>query len=306
MIARVRRFLAGRAETAARAGLALGRDDAPLHLDWIVAAMSFIGALALLAALAVADLGGRWERGLTGALTVEIPAADTVAADTARLQRALEIVRAEPGIARAEPITTAKLLDLLAPWLGAGAVAEDLPLPQLIDVTLSPGGAIDLAGLRRKLAGAVDRATVDDHGVWLGELLRLIRFATALAGAIVALVTLTAMAAIVLATRVGLAIHRDAVDLLHMIGAEDIYIARQFADQALRLGLRGGALGFVAAAGVIVAAGVVSQSIDRTMAPSLWPSVGQALALLLVPAGAAGLAWITAQQTVLRVLRRMA
>src|SRR3954471_24483466 len=84
---------------ASRAGLALGRDDAPLHLDWIIAVMAFLAALALVGALATADAAGRWRQGLTGTITVEIPAIVRPGVSAAdRLQRVLTVLRAEPGI----------------------------------------------------------------------------------------------------------------------------------------------------------------------------------------------------------------
>src|SRR3546814_5129324 len=45
---------------------------------------------------------------------------------------------------------------------------------------------------------------------------------------LVVLIALAAVAAIVFVTRAGLAIHRPVIDLLHLIGATDAYVARQF------------------------------------------------------------------------------
>jgi len=308
-------------ESAMRAGLALGGDaDAPLHLDWIVAAMAFLAALALVGALATADAAARWRHGLTGNLTVEIPAAVSAdkgagaASPEERLNRAFDVLRSEPGITRATPVTRQHIAELLAPWLGdvglgslgsdAGGLAESLPVPQLVDVTLNPDGHLDLAGLKQRLAAAVPGTTVDDHQLWVADVVHLARLAVGLAIAVVVLVALTAIAAVVIATRAGLAVHHEAIDLLHLIGAEDRYIADQFAAQATRLGLRGGLLGLLIAALALVAVGVASQAVDPKLLPQLWPTVGELLPLVLIPPASAGLAWLTARRTVLSALKK--
>ena len=290
-------------EQSMRAGLALGRDDAPLHLDWIVATMAFLAALALVGALATADASARWQRGLTGTATVEIAASPQAAESADRLQRVLAVLRSDPAIVRAEPLPRARLAELLAPWLGSGSVIDSLPVPQLVDVTLRP--AADLRALARRLVAAAPGTTLDDHGMWIDQLLRLARLAVGLATAVVVLVALTAVAAVVLATRAGLAVHHDATDLLHLIGAEDAYIARQFAYQGMLLGFRGGALGLLAAAIVLVALGIAGHRVDAALVPSLWPGLLEVLPLLLVPPATAALAWLTARQTVMRALKKM-
>ncbi len=292
-------------ERETRAGLALGRDDAPLHLDWIVATMAFLAALTLLGGLAAADAASRWRNSLSASITVEIPPVlDNRATTTPedQLARALTVLRNEPGVLRAEPLPRARLAELLSPWLGKQQLADDLPVPQLIDVTLTP--AVDKPALARRLNAAVAGATLDDHGTWVTELLRVAHLVVGLAMGIVGLVALTAVAAVVLATRAGLAVHREAIQVLHLIGAEDRYIARQFAMQAMDLGLRGGLIGLAILAVVLVILGFTSQAVDPKLLPRLWPSIWQLLPLLLVPPASATLAWLTARQTVLRALRR--
>jgi cell division transport system permease protein len=119
---------------------------------------------------------------------------------------------------------------------------------------------------------------------------------------------------IVFATRTGLAIHHGTVEVLHLIGARDSFIAAQFQWPALRLGLRGGLIGLVpalltllalsqAAGGVAPAGtavgGAISALPQLTLAPWQWA------ALLLLPLAAGLTALATARLTVLRSLARM-
>jgi cell division transport system permease protein len=281
------------------AALALRRSGARLRLDWIVAAMAFLAALALVVELAIGEAAGRWRTTLTGTLTVEIPPApSTGPGDGERLARVLEVLRAEPGIAAAAPLSRARVAELLAPWLGATDLAATLPVPQLVDVTRRPGTTLDLAGLGRRLADAAHGTVIDDHRRWLDELLRLARLATLIAAGIMVVVGLAATVAVITATRAGLALHHEAIDLLHLIGAEDRYVARAFTREALVLGLRGGGAGVVAAAGLLAVLGATGPAVDPRWLPQLWPK-GPALGLLLlVPLAAGGLAAATAHWVV--------
>jgi len=295
---------------AMRAGLELGRDESPLHLDWIVGAMAFLAALAIVGAVATADAAADWRHGLTGTITVEIPAAPrapagTPAAADDRLKRVMEVLHDERAVERAAPVPRARIDELLAPWLGTGDLVDSLPLPQLVDVTLAAGAREELAGLKQHLAAAVPGIIVDDHEIWVGQLVHLARLAVGLALVVVGLVAACAMAATVIATRAGLAIHHEAIDLLHLMGAEDEYIADQFASQALRRGLRGGIIGLLLAALALVAFGSAGQAVDPKLLPRLWPALDQILPLLLVPLATATLGWATARRTVLHALKKM-
>src|SRR3546814_8077793 len=62
---------------------------------------------------------------------------------------------------------------------------------------------------------------------------------------VVLLVVLAASIMVAFVPRMGLAAHQRSIELLHMIGAQDSYVARQFQNHALRLGLRGGLIGLL-------------------------------------------------------------
>lgn len=289
------------------AALALRRAGARLRLDWIVAAMAFLAVLALVVELAIGEAASRWRTSLTGTLTVEIPpgpAATGPGGDGERLARVLAVLRAEPGIATATPLSRARVAELLAPWLGGTDLAATLPVPQLIDVMRRPGAPLDITGLGSRLAEAAGGTVVDDHRRWLDELLRLARLATLVAAGVMVVVALAAIVAVVTATRAGLALHHEAIDLLHLIGAEDRYIARAFAREALILGLRGGVGGLIAAALLLVVLGAIGPAVDPRWLPQFRPHGAAYLLLLLVPLAAGGLAAATAHWVVRRDLRK--
>ena len=293
----------------ARLDLPLERDGSVRFLPWIVALMVYLASLALAGPLVVRDAVERWDRGLTGTLTVELPAASAGSRADGAVELTLKVLRTTPGVVRADPVDARRTAALLEPWLGKDIDAEDLPLPRLIDVETEPRVGVDLAALGQRLAAAVPGAQLDDHRRWLDRVLRTALALEIVAGMVVALVGLAAVLAVVFATRTGLAVHHGIVEVLHLIGARDGYIARQFEWHALRLGIKGGIAGLVLATATLVGVAAAAQvgAIDdavRVLPALSAPAIDWAL-LLLLPVVAGLVAMLTARITVLRALKRL-
>lgn len=299
-------------------GAPIGDDSASRLLGWLSALMSFLAALALAGAMAVSDMADRWTAGLAGGLTVQVAASGvgsgpapggTGDADPQRRQRdraekALEITRATPGVRRADVMDDESVSRLLEPWLGPGAAADPLlPVPSLIEAQVA--GPVDVAGLRRRLDAAGLAASVDDHAVWLSDLSAFAGAATAAALGVAALIFGSGLAAVAFAVRAGLAINHDVVRLLHLMGAPDDYISRQFETHIGRRTLRGGAVGAAAAAAALLGLDQLAGGLRATLLPTLDFSFWQWAALLLTPPAMALPAVAVARRTVRRGLERM-
>lgn len=292
-----------------RYDLPLVRDAASRYLPWIIALMVYLATLALTCAMTVNGLIADWSDGVAGSLTVQIvpPAAgDDPVAMARKLQQALELLRAEPAVIAAEPLDQAELSALLGPWLPEELVrGSDLPLPRLIDIVINPDVPVDLPHLRRTLAAAVPGAVLDDHKMWLGDLIDFARSIQFLSILVVGLVGAAGVFVVMFATRAGFAIHAHVVEVLHLIGAQDSYIASQFQSYALSLGIRGGIIGLLLAALTLAGLAFLARRVDATLLPDLPFHPLLLLVLLVVPAAAATIAMLTARMTVMRSLARM-
>jgi len=288
-----------------RSDLPLDKDALSRFLPWLIAFMVFLAILAMAGMLALNTVAQRWDRGISGTLTVQITPVDDPAQDAERLQAVLAILAATPEIARYESLGDDRLMQLLEPWLGAAAGARDLPLPRLVDVELKPKASLDVQALSRRLSGRVPGASVDDHRVWLERLVRLIQTMQGLASLVLMFIALATVGTVVFTTRTGLAVHREAIEVLHLIGAQDSYVARQFAGRALALGLKGGVIGLALAVPTLLAIGYFAQQLESSLIPNVrlgaahWAIVGA------LPVAVAIIAMMTARLTVLKTLSRM-
>ena len=285
-----------------RADLPFERDQATRFLPWIVALMVFLGALSLAAATAIGNVIDRWDSTLTGRITVQVPA-DEASPDA--LARLVDSLTATPGITRAEALSSDATRALVEPWLGTLDADLELPLPAVIDVETAAGTVFDVNLLAGQLTKIAPGIIVDDHRVWMLQLVRVARTVELVAFAILLLIGLTAIAAVVFATRSGLAVHAAIINLLHVMGARDAYIARQFQMQAMMLGVRGGIIGGAAAVTVLIVLTSMSAGIDVALLPSTPLSPSQWPLLIIVPVAAVVIAMATARVTVLRTLARM-
>jgi cell division transport system permease protein len=216
----------------------------------VIAVLCFLACLAAVAASAADRAAHGWARELGREATVQVRPRVGESGATAAA-RAAETLAGVAGVEEAEALDRKAAEDLLRPWLG-DAVLPDLPLPHLVAVRLDPAAPASAPTLSRALAEAGLDATVDDHGLWRGEVERSAGLVTALAAAAFLAVAFAAGAAIAYATRAGLAAARTVIATLSLNGATDDRIAGLFMRRFGLLAAGAGAIG-AAAAGLLTA-----------------------------------------------------
>jgi cell division transport system permease protein len=284
-----------------RLDLPLGCDPTGRFLPWIIALMVYLTVLGGVGLMLLGDTLGEWNQSLQTTMTVQLPADSS----TGRIETAVAVLKQTPGVALVHLLGADETARLIAPWLGPDVSVDSLPLPHLVDVHLEPDANLDLAALKKKLMQVDPGAELADHRSALLELRGFAVKVEGLIGAVVAIVAVLLVLTVVFIARTGLAIHQPVVELLHLLGAPDRYIARQFQTHALWLGLRGGVIGAIAAAMTIVVLGRAAAAVSLPVAaPGLldW----RPWALLIAAAIAAGLvAMATARATIAHRLARM-
>lgn len=225
----------------------------------VIAILSFLAALTAGAAELVARASADWRVAVAREMTVQVrpnPQRD-IEADVAA---AAATARDFPSVAEVEIYSRDSAERLLEPWLGQGLSLAELPVPRLIVLRAKPGAEPDLDGLRQALRARVPGASLDDHRVWIDRLSAMANTVVAIGIGLVGLVLTATALAVAFATRGAMAGNRDMIEVLHFVGADDGFIARQFQARFLRLGLRGGAIGAGLALGLIIMLGMLAAS----------------------------------------------
>ena len=221
----------------------------------VVAIMAFLACLTVGAVSLVGQSAATWQSQIAREATVQIrpdPDFDIEAA----LVRAQAIAVNFDGVRAARIIGPDETLSLLEPWLGSDLGLNQLPVPRLVVITIDESAPPDFAAMGAAISQAVPNATLDDHRAWVGRLVTMARTTTVAGMGVLALVLVALVMTVVFATRGTLASNHGVIEVLHFVGAEARFIARQFERRFLLVGLRGAAIGGAAAIVIFLAIGV--------------------------------------------------
>lgn len=208
----------------------------------VIAIMTLLASLAAAAALFVSESSADWRAEAASEATVQIRPAEGRDAE-ADLQTVVQILKETPGVRETQVYSKAESEALLTPWLGEGLDLSQLPVPRMVVVKFDPARRPNLEGMKAAIASAAPNATVDDHRYFIRRLGDMAGAVVVAAAVILALI-LAAMGVVVAsATRAAVATNREIVDVLHIVGASDIFIAREFQRRFFSLGLRGALIG---------------------------------------------------------------
>jgi cell division transport system permease protein len=211
-------------------------------LTVVVAIMTFLASLTTGVAMLVVSAASDWQSEVGREVTIQVRPAPGRNID-ADVKSASDIARAAPGIADVRPFTKEESARLVEPWLGAGLALDDLPIPRLIVVKLTPGIRPDFTSLRQTLTARVPTSSLDDHRRWIDRMRTMAGTAVIGCIAVLGLVWAVTVLSVTFATRGTMAANRPIVEVLHYVGATDGFVSGQFQRHFLLLGFKGGALG---------------------------------------------------------------
>lgn len=272
-------------------------------LVFVVAVLCFFACLTALAVMSSNRAANGWRSDLQGSASVIVRPKGGETADAAAA-RAAEVLSAVQGVDEAAALGREKAEALVRPWLGGGDLPEDLPIPRLVAVELAKSAPARASALKRALDAAGLDATVDDHSLWIGEIVRAGRWARAAAIGLLALVVGAAAAVITFATRAGLEGRRDAIEVLHLAGAEDRFVAGLFQARFARMAAVAGLFAGAAAAMIGALARALGGGAGLTpVLPVAWIDL---LWLAACPPVAALVAALAARVAALKLLKDLA
>lgn len=281
------------------------RDDAHRLLPVMIACLMAFAALLLSVALSINATLDTQSQNAIGALQVEIPKnrADdrTIAAVTAELKKT-------SGVKNVSVLSKDQMEALLAPWLGEKFALDDLPVPVILDVETQVNGnrtAVDTESLKRSLTRIDSGIRIEDRGPWVNHITKATTLLQALVIFIALLLLGCVIGMIVLVSKTNLRLHFKAVSLLHMFGATDEYILRQFQWNSAWLAGRGAAVGVLVAACVFLGGVILSMQWQSAVLPEIHFSLAHVVVFILLPVLTAMIALVATRLSVQSMLEHM-
>jgi cell division transport system permease protein len=289
-----------------KSDIAFSNDDSHRFLPWLIGMM--VALAALLLCFVVTINGWVIERGSSynSTVTVNIPVID---GDTPQSEETIELImntlEKSSGVIAINRLEPEKLKKMLVPWLGESMSSADLPLPTVIDVTIKSSARLDIKKLQTTLEQIAVGTEVDTHEAWVNAFISFSSAIRSLITLFAVLIILSIGLMIAFTSRASLRLHSKAVQLLHSIGAEDGYIARQFQQEACLLTMRGAGTGCVIAAIGFYSMGQYMESLGNSSIPSLAMNQLHIISLFSVAAACGIVAWATARISVMNQLKQM-
>ena len=288
----------------------MSRRDTPLlpvsaareaALFFVVGALCFLAALAALTTRGTYKAAEAWGAQIEGDLTVIMRDTDRRTAEEAASR-----VSNFANVFEARVLSDGEVEALLAPSLGPGGMPEGLPVPILMVVQADMSVGDPSAAIEGVLDDLLIDGDVAGNAGYAENVRGALSVLRLVALAIVALLSATAVAVIAFATHAALLARRDIVDVLHLSGAEDRYIAglfeRRFWVLALQAGM-GGAIAALMVTALIVFSGGGSGGVEAQLLPRLSLDFWDIVILLVAPVMAGLAARIAARITVLASLK---
>lgn len=282
------------------------RDDAHRLLPAMIACLTGFAALMLVISLCLSGALSAQSKAVVGMLQVEVPR--NKANDANFMQAVRETLLHTTGVEEVALLGQSQMESLLKPWLGDDFALADLPVPVMFDVKTkveNHKAAVDMVALRNDLIKLDTGIKVEDPGPWVRQMVNALRLLQGVVLTVAALLMLCVLGMIILVARTNLRLHFKTVSLLHMFGATDEYILRQFQWNNAWLAARGAFSGVLGAAMLFVLVVILSARMDSPIMPQIDISLPQVLVFLLLPMATACIALIATRVTVKSMLEHM-
>lgn len=284
-------------------------------ISWNTGLMVFFVTLTLAVNLMLSSISKTWIEELSGALTIEIKP-PIVAVDTektnetsqqefsAKIKDIMSMLRRNVNVKEARLLADSEVRDLIKPWIGDNIALEAMPLPTLIDVRINDDA--NITQLKLDLTKIEPSATVDRHSDTIQDIEKIINTTGAFVSLLTTLIVFLAIVSISGIIRSKLMIHKDEVETLHLIGASNEYIARQFRHHTLHKTLKGAIIGMALTVVTLIIIGSTTQTLNSHVVSYMQVMPWHWLLLVASPVimGAA-IAHITAQAAALKELSRL-
>lgn len=222
-------------------------------LPFISGFMVFIACIIFASTLIVRNITDDWNGYLNNNITIQIlpniedkePAKEI----ETRISKITEILKSTAGIKSYSVISKDAAIKTLAPYLTN--INNDFLIPRMITIETSPVIPLDTAALKENLKNYSQNIKFTTYNSWMLDLQKSISGILSLLLVIVILILLATGLTISFATKSGLHINKQVIEITHLFGATNKYIATSFSRQMMFVTTIGGVIGYIIACIVI-------------------------------------------------------
>lgn len=217
-------------------------------VPFVIGFLIFSVTMAVMSAIFTCHLTSEWSGALNGHLTIEFQS-NLVGGGEALTEKqqkeVIDIVSSTPGIKKVKKLQESDMLKIIEPWMSSTSVPDDFPFPTIFDVESDSGAKVDLLLLTEKLSKISQGVKIHDHANWYTPILKVSDSLFFFSILLSILILSTVCATVIFITKYTLKSHEDVVKILQLIGANNSYIASQFKQYYLSVGLKASGISIV-------------------------------------------------------------
>lgn len=271
----------------------------------------YLFIIVLAVVMAINTMVTNWEKDILGAITVQVsPIEDEnkkidFTKTEEQLNKVLQFVENSKGVKSVHILDNNAVEKLMTPWLGNKIDVSTLPIPRLLDVQLEENVEINYDEMTQGLHKVSPNASIDNHRLWLNRLLKFATSLKTLALCVLLMVVGICAFSIYYSARTSLGINLNSIEILHIIGAKDDYIAKQYARSYAKIGFFSGIIGLIFAVPSIILVSKYGISTGSGLLNGAGLSSFHWFVMMMTPLFSLFYAMGTAYYTVRRVLEKM-
>lgn len=286
-------------------------EDTSLFMYVLSSIYIYLFVVVLAMVMAINTMVNSWEKDITGAITVQIVPVENEnkKIDTDKTQeqinKVLQFMENINGVKKVQVLDNKTIEKLMTPWLGNKVDVSSLPIPKLLDVQLKDNADINYDEITRGLHIVSPNASIDNHRLWLNRLLKFAGSLKTLAISVLFMVIVICAFSIYYSARTSLGMNINSIEILHIIGATDDYIARQYASRYAKIGFFSGVIGLALAVPSIILIAKYGISTGSGLLNGAGLSNFDWFVIMITPLFSLGYAMLTSYYTVKKNLEKM-
>ena len=220
-------------------------DESNLFLEVITTTSVFLMSITLAVFFMTSSLVDSWDKGIVNGLTIQVTPDSNQDETELRVNKVVNFFEQYTSSDNIKIINDKKIQKLMSPWLGSDFEINSLPIPKLVEVRINSGNNLDFETIAQNLSETAPYTTINSHQVWLKKLINFAHSVKILSFSILLTVLSISLLSIFYATKTSLGIHQSIIEILHVMGATDDYIAKQYARRSFFIGLFSGIIGIL-------------------------------------------------------------
>jgi len=231
--------------------LPITKNPAARYVPWTVGLMMYLASLAAFLFIVGFHFFGSWRHDLRTHITLEIPTYSLFTSTNSSndlstlLPKIKDVVEKTPGVIHISILSPSEGQKLLSPWLKDQEILlKNLPLPTLIEIEKNPE-TFNAPLLETSLKKIFPLIRIINHQTHFSKIFILGMSLEVFLLTLMSAFFCTSLLTLSFATRTSLLIHKNIIDILSLLGASDVIIAKEFQSHARIMAIKGALTAYI-------------------------------------------------------------